>query len=453
MHIPYKKLSLIAILNIIGVFLIILSLPTFLSFFSKDIEEEDCSEFHLEKIIISEEENSYYDLMKIEGPIYDYEEEYDLIMDHLNGKIWDEEFVEEILSRNEQNFIHFDSATKKPKYQNPYFADMSELESNIDVVFPPIGHIREMSRLSSIKALRLARLGRDGEALDQAFYSIRIGKNINASRASLIAHLRAIATKKIGLMAVQTIIPSSNLSSNELKEYTQELKEFYSDKQWLINLSKCNHYFMSSWIDAIHECDEEVIGDTFGLGNIAVFKRKIKNNFYFHPNETKALFDREIRNMIQNFSKSCDEAKKIEIEESHPYYASNHSWIQRHFTENFVGKVLHNIFMIELELGSVSYSNHQANLFLSATRLLATLKAYKIDNGYLPDLLDELCPEYISEIPIDPFDCEPIRYSREKKILYSVGGDMEDSGGSIGDDFVDTYDWEKMPDPTFKINF
>lgn len=36
----------------------------------------------------------------------------------------------------------------------------------------------------------------------------------------------------------------------------------------------------------------------------------------------------------------------------------------------------------------------------------------------------------LTEIPTDPFDGEPIRDSRERKILYSVGVDFKDKGGS-----------------------
>ena len=367
----------------------------------------------------------------------------------LNGKTWDEKFVEEILSKNEQKFVHFDIAAEKSRYQNPDLADMSEL--NFDIKFYSTGHWRRMSRLSAIKALRLAKQGKHREALDQSFDSVKIGKNIDASQAFLITHLTANSMKKIGLMTAQTIIASSNFSPNELKEYAQELKGFHSDKQWLISVSKCNHYFMSSWIDAINEGDEEVISDIISSDSRATFDRKAENNFYFHPNRTKALFVRDIRKIIENVSNPCGEIKRMEIDEPYFYYAWNHSWIERHFTENLIGKTLHSVVMSDFYASG--YSNYDGNLLLSTTRLLAALKAYKIDNGYLPDSLNELCPEYISEIPIDPFDCEPIRYSREKKIFYSIGEDQEDSGGSIGDNADDGYNWEEMPDPTFKINF
>ena len=67
---------------------------------------------------------------------------------------------------------------------------------------------------------------------------------------------------------------------------------------------------------------------------------------------------------------------------------------------------------------------------LDAMRLLLVLKAFKQDKGKLPDSLAELVPEYIEEIPADPFDGKPIRYSADKKRIYSVGKDLIDSGGS-----------------------
>jgi hypothetical protein len=78
---------------------------------------------------------------------------------------------------------------------------------------------------------------------------------------------------------------------------------------------------------------------------------------------------------------------------------------------------------------------------------LIAIKAYKIENGKLPPNLEELVPDYILEVPKDPFDGNPIRYSAEKKIIYSVGPDLIDSGGSEGEG------WQKMEDPTFKIEF
>ncbi len=75
------------------------------------------------------------------------------------------------------------------------------------------------------------------------------------------------------------------------------------------------------------------------------------------------------------------------------------------------------------------------------------IKAYQAETGKIPISLDELVPKYIPEIPRDPFDGQPIRFSSEKKIIWSVGEDLIDEGGSVGER------WQDMPDPTLKIEF
>ena len=65
----------------------------------------------------------------------------------------------------------------------------------------------------------------------------------------------------------------------------------------------------------------------------------------------------------------------------------------------------------------------------------------------MPATLDALVPQYLDSVPFDPFDRKPIRYNADKKILYSVGLNKKDLGGSEGDD------WNTMENPTFKIGF
>jgi hypothetical protein len=71
-----------------------------------------------------------------------------------------------------------------------------------------------------------------------------------------------------------------------------------------------------------------------------------------------------------------------------------------------------------------------------ATSVLVALKAYKVKTGRLPQSLAELVPEYLSAVPVDDMDGKPLRYSPEKKVLYSVGKDLSDDGGSKDKDIV-----------------
>jgi hypothetical protein len=66
----------------------------------------------------------------------------------------------------------------------------------------------------------------------------------------------------------------------------------------------------------------------------------------------------------------------------------------------------------------------------SGLRLLIACQRYERRNGLLPAKLDDLVPEFIEAVPKDPFDGQPLRYSAERRIIWSVGKNLKDDGGS-----------------------
>jgi hypothetical protein len=100
-------------------------------------------------------------------------------------------------------------------------------------------------------------------------------------------------------------------------------------------------------------------------------------------------------------------------------------------------------------LGLQGGANEDATL--AATRTLLALKAYKQDTGWLPGSLSELVPDYLREIPSDPFDGRPLRYAPLKNIVYSIGADLVDRGGSNRENPVSAQ--QDKNEPTFQIEF
>ncbi len=72
----------------------------------------------------------------------------------------------------------------------------------------------------------------------------------------------------------------------------------------------------------------------------------------------------------------------------------------------------------------------QAELELARTGLAA--HAYRAVENEWPGSIGDLVPSYLSEIPRDPFDHEPLRYIRDdtRVILYSIGLNRNDDGGT-----------------------
>ncbi len=81
---------------------------------------------------------------------------------------------------------------------------------------------------------------------------------------------------------------------------------------------------------------------------------------------------------------------------------------------------------------SVNRLKCEENVALAATRLILAIRAFELTNGRLPDALDDLVPEFIHAVPADDFDGKPMRWSKEKRIVYSVGEDLADDGGHEG---------------------
>ncbi len=59
------------------------------------------------------------------------------------------------------------------------------------------------------------------------------------------------------------------------------------------------------------------------------------------------------------------------------------------------------------------------------------VQRYRLTNNKLPDSLDNLVPDYLDSVPVDPFDGQKIRYKQLEKgfIVYSIGIDKTDNGG------------------------
>ena len=77
---------------------------------------------------------------------------------------------------------------------------------------------------------------------------------------------------------------------------------------------------------------------------------------------------------------------------------------------------------------------HSAHCRAAAVSL--ALEQHRRQNGSLPESLHVLAPEWIGQIPSDPFDGQSLQYRRSSPgyVVYSVGPDKEDNGGQAKGD-------------------
>jgi hypothetical protein len=67
-----------------------------------------------------------------------------------------------------------------------------------------------------------------------------------------------------------------------------------------------------------------------------------------------------------------------------------------------------------------------------AVRLALAVERYRAGHGRFPARLEDLVPEFIPLVPLDPFDGQPMRMRRtgQRLIVYSIGPDLTDDGGA-----------------------
>mgnify|MGYP002528455188 CR=1 FL=1 len=67
------------------------------------------------------------------------------------------------------------------------------------------------------------------------------------------------------------------------------------------------------------------------------------------------------------------------------------------------------------------------------------IEQFRRREGKLPETLDELVPDFLESVPLDPFDGKPIRYvvKTDAYLLYTCGRDRVDDGGIEDDQMTD----------------
>jgi hypothetical protein len=96
-------------------------------------------------------------------------------------------------------------------------------------------------------------------------------------------------------------------------------------------------------------------------------------------------------------------------------------------------------------LGRAGEIDSRARASIDLARTGLAIERYRLATGKVPERLEELVPQYLKEVSIDPFDGRPIRYRRTDPgyRLYSIGEDGQDNGGREKADAKngEPYDW------------
>jgi len=444
---------------ILGLFIVVVLigaglyfLPNILSLlFSGDAVLADNSKLILQKVLVNEADNGFYDLNKItkemiKVPVNDQKVAFDVEYNDSTKPIqWNQKLVDQVLNQNQQALNLFATAADKGHIQIPDYADPANI--NLNTPIPLINSWRSVARLQAIKALSLSFQGKPDQALQETVKLNKIGHNLIYGHNGLLGALAGISIQQLGSQTILRILPYNNPSKQSLETTKANIQSSSDNLEGYRDAFRFEYVNVSSAVDKVNSQFETEIQQIMRDGGIKQRYAKFeKYGYYYKPNQTKNLFIELYNSEVAAVGTKCqlqDLEQKLTLTQSQIVDRVS-SW-KGIFTENVLGKILYAEFGVSL--GAALTDECQNNLIANVAQTELALRQYKIDKGQFPNTLSELTPQYLTSVPLDPFDHQPIRYSATKKILYSVGLKNQDLGGSEG------IDWTKMDNPTFKLSF
>jgi hypothetical protein len=233
----------------------------------------------------------------------------------------------------------------------------------------------------------------------------------------LIDYLVGAAVCKMGLSQMQHWAGKTHLTPNQLKDYIRQLGlNPNAEAIAFANTIKAEYQFQIGNLDAMNrgKMTNSITGG---------YTPRISPWWpVFNFSQTKALFAEEDNRLLQAATHHFNEAKLPSLDSSQPGVA------RLILSGNATGQILYYMAMPAVipSLATKSKGDTQ----LQATRTILALRAYQLTNGKLPSDLNALVPEFLDAVPVDDFDGQPLRYSLDRKIVYSVGQNLKDDGGN-----------------------
>ena len=324
---------------------------------------------------------------------------------------------------------------------------------------PRLAGLRELARMELLRAKMLASWGDFDAAGDEIAGVVRFGELTNDGEGVLIAYLVGEAIQSVGLRGaqwlarqpeapqapierlLQSIAPSPRSADALARTLRVEACGFFvkgigdlasgDPVQKLAALAGEQDPAESDALAALFKDRQDLLdaGKTTEQGS-GYFARMIKNTKLSWHDQ-----DRTIRADME------EQARRLRAEfEAIPGFGGGEGFSQISDAErariraalakveNPIGGML--LAMLMPAMDRIAELSFQARTEREAVRALLAIRIFELRQGRLPASLDEVVKEKILPgAPADFYSGQPLHYSAEKRLLWSVGPDEVDDGG------------------------
>jgi hypothetical protein len=343
---------------------------------------------------------------------------------------WNASLADKVVANNREALASWDAAAKLPDFQVP--------ESDFNDLVPYLSDWKKLGLLAEVRENVLLHNGQDKEAFDRIMQHVQVGQQMQNARGPLIDYLVGMAVRGMGLSQMQRWAGKTHLTPSQLKDYIRQLGlNPDAEAAAFANTMKAEYQWQVGSLEAMRQ------GKTNNQNSSGYYPRPRRWFPVFNFSQTKALFAGEDLRLVQAAPHHFNETKLSDLDLRRPGIVSMFA------SGNGVGQILFYMTMPAVIPSLAKKSECDAQL--QATRTILALRAYQLTHGNLPANLNALVPEFLDAVPVDDFDGQPLRYSVDRKIIYSVGKNLKDDGGD--DRTSQTQSSQNHLDLVFKFDF
>ena len=319
---------------------------------------------------------------------------------------------EPLLLKNAAALSFLADFSLKSSYRPPELEDLSEYSFESPVT--KMASLVQAAGLVCIRARISTTKGKVPQALDDAIRVAQIGQRLQDAQGGAVCYMVGVLLKDMGLRTVRHIVRSAKIPAASLAPLIVRIGAFSDNEEGLKSALKLEYVQAANQIDR--------------LAKGSVDRWPLKTGYHFKPNRTKRLYAEHCRAALAEIGTPCGLLR----DPSPKSYRLAPGTLGHLLTENAIGKILFSKGTGD----SLKLLNRRCedDFATSATQILLALKAHSLAAGAAPDSLRELVPGYLPKIPDDPFDGAPMRYSKEKRTVHSVGVSPEGKVLEIGAD-------------------
>ena len=268
---------------------------------------------------------------------------------------------------------------------------------------------------------RLTRVeGRFGEAADDLAVGMRFGDLVQKNASSLITYLVGTAIFGMSAESAMELARDPAAPPETLAQLAAELERAGPFDGGLNEALKAEHRVTVNVVDDLCAKRDQMAA-TLGFKTNRWATWFLTTSYSFKPNQTKRDMAAGHRIMIADAGRIYADMERYDVAEK-----EGGRWAA--FRPNAIGDYL---CLLLMPSEKILETRCRTDGVRAGAKLVVACNRFARDKGRFPETLAELVPDYLSEVPRDPYDGEPFRYAAEKGLVWAVGTNLTDEGGSI----------------------